>query len=333
MTAPVLSPAAAGIDALTVSQDAQLVAAEQAAQAAAADQLTADLALLTTAALVWWQQGSDSQSARDDLVRRLRLRLMHLKLRVQVPLQQALVDALDLGVSQGTAQIATARAGRLAVRATLPTDVVEMLANVEERAREELRAGAAMLVEVRPGEDGLRDVEAAFARARGAVTRTRQAASWGAARSVAEGVATVAGGHGLSRLWIGERDACLHCLAYFGHIADAGELFPTGLTYARKPLTGRLPNPPLHPHCRCRIVVWDRAWGREYPDALKREAMRSVARGWSLESESNAARLDAAGRLLLRIQGDTKALPASVQDYAKKSVERGAFPRGRTFPV
>jgi murein DD-endopeptidase MepM/ murein hydrolase activator NlpD len=48
---------------------------------------------------------------------------------------------------------------------------------------------------------------------------------------------------------------------------------------------------PLHPHCRCRLAV---LVDQSYADALKREAQRSVLRGFALPSESNAVRVNAA---------------------------------------
>lgn len=133
----------------------------------------------------------------------------------------------------------------------------------------------------------------------------------------------------LVSVWRAERDACLHCLAYQGEI-DHGSGYPDGLTFAKTALdTGSVANPPLHPNCRCTQSLVHRSEAKALAQALKREAKRSVLRGWSLESESEKARLDAAKRLLAR--GTT--LPKSVKDYAKRSIDKGGFGRGRRPPT
>lgn len=140
---------------------------------------------------------------------------------------------------------------------------------------------------------------------------------------------------GAARLWIAERNACVHCLAYAGEVAPAGGSFPVGLTFGKKPLVpwpdpNVLPGCPLHPNCRCRTTPWlghvEGAPGPSLPEVLKREAQRSILTGWRTETESERARVDAAARLLRR--GTT--LPKSVQQRARQAVKRGrfnAFPR------
>jgi hypothetical protein len=64
----------------------------------------------------------------------------------------------------------------------------------------------------------------------------------------------------------------------------------------------------------------------EYAEALRREADRSVLRGFSLESESMKTRIDAADRLVSR----GVDAPKSVIAYARRSIKVGVFPtRGR----
>jgi hypothetical protein len=129
-------------------------------------------------------------------------------------------------------------------------------------------------------------------------------------------------------IWVAERDACVNCTALAGQVARPGQSFDGSLTWGDKPLawTGFNGRPPRHPHCRCRLIPWD--GGRETPDAIKREAERSVARGWSLPSESNAARLRALDRLLRQGTG----LPPSVVKRARAALAAGNFPQGRNFP-
>jgi len=130
-------------------------------------------------------------------------------------------------------------------------------------------------------------------------------------------------------VWVAERDACVNCIALSGQVATFGQPFDGSLTWGDKPLawSGFSGKPPRHPHCRCRLVPWD--GGQETPDALKREAERSVARGWSLPGESNAARIRALDRLLR--QPGTR-LPPSVVKRARAALAAGNFPQGRNFP-
>jgi len=328
-----MTPDEARIDALTQQQDEELLAAEEQAQQEATQQVGQRLAILLAGALAAWSLLHDGDRAgKRRIVAQLQMQLRAVPVaQITSILHTHALAALESGVQQGAEQ-GNRPPGWQAVTPELPRAVLAAIDGAGDTAREELNAAADALFDPRD----VRDIEAAFACAHRAVTRTNATASWAVGRSLAAGVRSVADVMGAGRLWIGERDACLHCLAYFGVIAGPGEVFPTGLTYGRKPLRGLVPDPPLHPHCRCRIVVWDPSWADtgpdSYPAALKREARRSVARGWSLESESNAARVDAAGRLLAKISGNGM-LPASVESYAARAVRLGQFPRGRRFPV
>ena len=62
-----------------------------------------------------------------------------------------------------------------------------------------------------------------------------------------------------------------------------------------------------------------------YPEGLRREAERSVARGFS-GSDSNVAKVKAADALLTK----GTDLPKSVQAYAQRAVNKGAF--SKEFP-
>lgn len=129
-------------------------------------------------------------------------------------------------------------------------------------------------------------------------------------------------------IWVAERDACVNCTALAGQTATPGQSFDGSLTWGDKPLqwTGFNGRPPRHPNCRCRLIPWD--GGQETPNAIKREAERSVARGWSLPTESNAARIRALDRLLKQGTG----LPPSVVKRARAALAAGKFPQGRDFP-
>lgn len=138
------------------------------------------------------------------------------------------------------------------------------------------------------------------------------------------GTTAVADAADLPTVWVAETNACVECLAYSGQIAKPGKTFPGGLTYGAKSYnTSPIAFPPRHPRCRCTVEVLQ---SREYADALRREADRSVLRGFSLESESMKVRVDAADRLLEK----GVSAPASVVAFARRSVKAGEFPtRGR----
>jgi hypothetical protein len=95
-----------------------------------------------------------------------------------------------------------------------------------------------------------------------------------------------------------------------------------------RPPPDGLPNPPLHPNCRCR--VWPYEGGEAVAEAnvpnasiataLAREARRSVLKGWSAFA-STPERLQAADRLLAAGAG----LPKTVQQRAARNVRQRKF--------
>jgi hypothetical protein len=125
-------------------------------------------------------------------------------------------------------------------------------------------------------------------------------------------------------VWVAEVNACVTCLAYSGRYVAPGDAFPAGLSYGRRSTVAEpIDYPPAHPNCRCTVEVLNDS---SYAAALRREADRSVLRGFSLESESMATRVDAAERLI----ADGVDAPKSVIAYAKRAVNAGEFPtRGR----
>jgi hypothetical protein len=169
-------------------------------------------------------------------------------------------------------------------------------------------------------------VNAVLGKANTALTTTDATARWLANRAVSAGTAAVAHSAGARLVWVPERNACLHCLAYAGWVVEVGQPFPPGLSYADKPLKpfGDLIYPPLHPNCRCQVDVTYLPVGRS-ETALAREAERSVARGLS-DFASEPARLRAADRLLR----SPTLLPKSVRERARRNVAARKFaPRPR----
>ena len=138
------------------------------------------------------------------------------------------------------------------------------------------------------------------------------------------GTTAVADAARLSTVWVAETNACVTCLAYSGRVAKPGKAFPAGLSYGRRSTVAEpVDHPPAHPNCRCTVEPLN---APEYAEALRREADRSVLRGFSLESESMATRIDAASRLLER----GVEAPKSVKAYAAAAIKRGEFTtRGR----
>ena len=138
------------------------------------------------------------------------------------------------------------------------------------------------------------------------------------------GTTAAADAAGLATVWVAETNACVECLAYSGRVAKPGKAFPGGLTYGKKSYNqSPVDSPPRHPRCRCTV---EPLVAPEYAVALRREADRSVLRGFSLESEPMRVRVDAAERLLDR----GVVAPKSVIAYARRAVKRGGFgTRGR----
>lgn len=126
----------------------------------------------------------------------------------------------------------------------------------------------------------------------------------------------------LEKMWVPERDACVACQAYAGDHLDADSSFEPGKTYGNRPIPlfgDSLDSPPLHPNCRCRLVPYNPEGytGITPSEALKREAERSILKGWSVESEPESARLQAAAHLLA-----TTRLPKSVRREAEANILR-----------
>jgi hypothetical protein len=173
--------------------------------------------------------------------------------------------------------------------------------------------------------DTKRDLDAVLGRVSAVRSRAEGQARWTANEGLNAGVTAVAKKVGRSILWVPERDACLHCLAYAGWSVRPGDTFPPGLTFADAPLErpDGIPYPPLHPGCRCQVKT---SPGKPGPPgdpvtpggALAREARRSVIYGWTAHA-STSATLRAMSRLLDQGSG----LPASVERRARQALKAG----------
>ncbi|WP_393075252.1 hypothetical protein [Streptomyces sp. LN704] len=164
--------------------------------------------------------------------------------------------------------------------------------------------------------------------ARSVLPAVRAHVAWVINTAVHQGLDEVVRATAPLRVWVSEADACVRCLAYTGRTARPDEPFPGGLSWdprQRRTRADGVDGPPLHAHCRCRTVPWDNAWRADsipFPEALRREAERSIGYGAARPSESRAVRIRAA-RELLRTVDDL--LPA-VEATAQTAVRNGRFP-------
>lgn len=173
------------------------------------------------------------------------------------------------------------------------------------------------------------DLERVSGRARSGIARAEGAVRYSVNHGINSGTADAARAAGMRTIWVAERHACLHCLAYAGWATEPDGEFPPGLTYdPAGPLRpfGPLLWPPLHPNCRCRIRAYDGPAGppprdRAKPDPAARlasEAQRTVVYGWSDYASKVAS--ERAARALLD-HGTT--LADSVEKRARAALRRG----------
>lgn len=282
------------------------------------------------------------------LQRQLAVRLETIERDYSQFLTRSAQQALEQGVDHAVSRATTAGGVVNAADFELSPEVEQAIEAVAGQVDDKLQQAAAMTVTMKIST--FADLQAPMAKAYSAAAAIDQTAAWTVNRSSNDGIAAVAGRTGGKLLWIAERDACLVCLALSGHLADpaTGEMFDEDATFGKPgsapsvwpyeiPLTG----PPRHPWCRCRLEIWygvttpvggplDSALyganaamggGVDLPAALRREAKRSVLRGWSMPSESGKARVEAADRLLKAGSG----MPKSVERAAKTAVRNGRY--------
>lgn len=292
-------------------REAAAVAAAEVAEQQASQRLAAELTAIAAVLIGAGLRGATPDTLRT-LIRRL---LSELVTSAQTALEVAAARGRTLGRSQA------GETGR-----DDPPLADEVLQRIIETS--DLRSAAhldnAIQLSTQLPMTSSDDILAVISRAQGGVRTQRADASWVTHRGVALGVAEVARERQRAVVWIAERDACLHCLAYQGRVVEPGKPFPPGLTYADKslPQLGALLGPPLHPHCRCQLEETDLEPGTIDP-GLAREAARSVARGLT-DHASEPARLRAADRLVKGALG-SRLLPKSVLDRARRNVRDRRF--------
>jgi hypothetical protein len=252
-------------------------------------------------------------------------------------LSEAVGDAVTTAQAQGAAFVEGASGKSAAAKVATPrVSLSEERAAVKAAVADGLKESKALLRKPVIERIGLRGLLGGLRRARNALGRVKSTITSSVNQNVTKTMqATSTANKAKFEVWVSERDACVNCLAYAGRVTKVGEDFPGGLSWDPKQKDSKAPGvrPPLHPHCRCRPVPWDPAWAREgevsLPEAVSREAQRSIARGFSLPSESNAARIRALKELL---SGNPK-LPKTVLERARRDLKNGEFGRGRSVPT
>jgi len=297
---------------MTPEQEAQAAAAlkaEELAQQQASQRLAAELAAVAAVLIA-----AGLRNATPDVLRTLIRRLL-------TELTPAAASALEVARSRGVT-LGRQLAGETGLdRPPLEDEALQRVIDTSDS-----RAGAhldnAIVLSTQLPMTDRADVMAVLGKARSALNTQKADAAWVTHRSIALGVAEVARERGRNVVWVAERDACLHCLAYQGRVTAPGVPFPPGLTYADKALVqfGLLLGPPLHPHCRCQLELTDLEAGT-LDVGLAREAARSVARGLT-DHASEPARFRAADRL---VKSATSLLPKSVLDQARRNIRDGVF--------
>lgn len=210
-----------------------------------------------------------------------------------------------------------------AVQVSPPDNVPDLDTKVRTKLEEAAAIADTMSVTTR------RDLETIAGRARSGVAQAQGAVRFGVNHGINSGTADVARAAGQRVIWVAERNACLHCLAYAGWATEPDQEFPHGLSF--DPAGGLRPFgvllwPPLHPNCRCRVRLYDGPAGpppadRSLPDPAARlagEARRSVVYQWT-DYASGAAMRRAAAALLDQGAG----LADSVERRARAALRAG----------
>jgi hypothetical protein len=248
--------------------------------------------------------------------------------RAPQAIQARLGEAAELGARHAASfALRAAGRGRRPSQASVPAEALDAVHGLGKTLREQLRLSARLLSEREVQRSGWRSVLAGIGAARRAVAMVGRVASWALHRAINSGAAQAVAALAAQGLWVAEATACVRCLAYAGRYADPDGTFPGGLSLDPHQAAAHatpIDGPPLHAHCRCRLVPWRDEWaprnGPALPELLREQAWRSVAAGRGRPSESRAARLRAARTLLAQ-----RGVPARVRRQAQAAVAAGHF--------
>lgn len=297
--------------------DEEALAYEAEAVASVCAGLAAALAPVLAAALAGYAAGTAGGALASLILRALG--------RVSWPdmtpaLQEAAVGAVELGVSRARRGLEGAdRRATRGLRGPVPE-----VPDLDQATR--VRIGQAEDLARTLPMDTKRDLDAVLGKVALVRSRAEGQVRWTATEGINAGTAAVARRLKRNLIWVAERDACLHCLAYAGWVVEPGDSFPVGLTFGDNSDLGGVPYAPLHPGCRCQVRVTEEEPGAPPPSRstptmaarLAAEARRSVVYGWTAHA-SGAATIRAMSRLLDQGAG----LPASVERRARELVRTG----------
>jgi hypothetical protein len=303
--------------------DEESLAYEATAVAAIVGPVAASVAAATAVAGVAVAGGTITGAAAVLLGRAVAQRLRDLTWSPRTPLLADRADgAVRLGVRTALDTMpARTRPDRV------PVSSPDILPDIDSTIREKL-SEAADIADNHPIASKA-DLDRVSGRANAGLAQARGSVRYAVNAGINSGTADVARAAGHNVLWVPERFACLHCLAYAGWVTEPDQEFPRGLTFdPTGPLRsfGLLLYPPLHPNCRCRLLVFNGRTGAPELDRSKvdpasrlaSEAQRTVIYQWS-DYASGAASRRAATALL--DQGS--ALADSVERRARAALRRG----------
>lgn len=199
----------------------------------------------------------------------------------------------------------------------LSDDVLDLIKNVRRDAEDKVRAAIKLAEQA----ERWGDLTTSVAKARQSASTARGAATWATNRSAADAVREVESeADGWKRVIWPENDACIHCQAYAGVSPDEDGMYPGGLTFGTKPIrTEPFESVPLHNWCRCReeLIADD---DDRIPEALQREAQRSIATGNTQGSEKQKLH---AINVLLSL--NKPLVPKTVLEKARKKQKAGGL--------
>ena len=252
-------------------------------------------------------------------------------------LSEAVGSAVTAATEQGAAFVEAATGAQAAANVAAPAvELAEEAAAVRAAARESAEAASKLLKPSLIERIGLRGILGALRQVRNGLGRAKATITTSVNANVTKVArATSTANKAPMELWVTEKDACTRCAKYAGRLVKTGESFPGGLSWDPNQVDEKADpvRPPLHPNCRCQLVPWNPAWKREgevsLPEAVAREAERSIARGFSLPSESNASRI----RALKELLDSNPKLPKTVLARAERDLKAGQFKRGRSVPT
>lgn len=256
-----------------------------------------------------------------DTVKPIMLSKLNLPDKVSDQILATLFDAMDAGIEHAALNMEEPdskpkkKLKKLTPRTRTAFDAIK---DVVKSARKSLGG----LTPRKLAQGGFPELLRATQEVRGVTNRVDQNVRWCVNNAGNDGVfQQVTSNPNYRLMWVAERDGCLHCLRLQGTFVKPGKDFPA-VTFASKPLGGTVKQPPRHPRCRCTLTPYKPGDGSNAHQALQREAIRSVLRGWSDPNQSDKAKVDAAQRLLA---DPTLDVPKSVRATAQRAVKNGTF--------